>query len=105
MNAPNLKYIKELSGGDQEFEKKIIKIIKKEFPLEKEIYYHNYKSKNYKLTAEIVHKLKHKFSIFGLEKGYEIAIAFENNLLDGNTDLNIEFESFLVIINNYLQKV
>ena len=44
-------------------------------------------------------------SIFGLEKGYEIAIAFENNLLDGNTDLNIEFESFLVIINNYLQKV
>ena len=105
MNSPNLNYIKELSGGDQEFEKKIIDIIKKEFPIEKEVYYLNYNAKNFKLTAEIVHKLKHKFSILGLGKGYEVAIAFENNLIEGDTHLNQEFESVLTIISNYLQKV
>jgi HPt (histidine-containing phosphotransfer) domain-containing protein len=105
MKSPNLNYIRELSGGDQDFEKKIIEIIKKEFPEEKKVYFHNYNSNNYKLAADNVHKLKHKFSILGLGKGYEIAIAFENNLLKGDTNLNQEFESVLMTITNYLQKL
>ena len=37
MKSPNLNYIRELSGGDQNFEKKIIDIIKKEFPEEMKV--------------------------------------------------------------------
>ena len=102
MEKPNLSYIHSMSGGDKTFEKKLIDIIKAEFPSEKEEYFNNYNAGNFKLTADNVHKLKHKISILGLEKSYEIAIAFENNLLEGETTLNQEFESILINITNYL---
>ena len=105
MENPNLSYIQSMSGGDEAFEKKLINIIKAEFPLEKEEYYNNYKANNFKLTADNVHKLKHKISILGLEKSYEVAVAFENNLLEGETTLNQEFESILINITNYLQQL
>ena len=105
MERPNLNYIKELSGGDQEFEKKIIDIIKKEFPEEKKVFRQNYNSKSFKLAAENVHKLKHKISILGIGKSYDIAVAFEHNLLNGDTHLNQEFESILKTITNYLQQI
>lgn len=105
MEQPNLSYIESMSGGDKAFEKKLIDIIKNEFPEEKEVYYKNYKANNFKLAAENVHKLKHKISILGLEKSYEVAVAFENNLLEGNTNLNEGFESILNTITNYLQQL
>tara|TARA_R110002111_G_scaffold260039_1_gene330728 strand:- start:9339 stop:9656 length:318 start_codon:yes stop_codon:yes gene_type:complete len=105
MEQPNLSYINSMSGGDKAFEQKLIDIIKKEFPEEKEVYFTNVKAKNYKLTAENVHKLKHKISILGLEKSYETAVAFENNLLEESTKLQDEFESILTIMTNYLQQL
>ncbi len=105
MEKPNLSYIESMSGGDTIFTEKIIDIIKNEFPQEKELYYNNYNSNKYKQAADNVHKLKHKISIFGLNKSYKIAVAFENNLLEGNTNLNNEFNSILVLITKYLQKI
>tara|TARA_B110000908_G_scaffold172018_1_gene237117 strand:+ start:2144 stop:2461 length:318 start_codon:yes stop_codon:yes gene_type:complete len=105
MEQPNLSYIHSMSGGDKAFEEKIINIIKTEFPLEKEEYYSSYNAKNFKLTAGIIHKLKHKISILGLVKSYETAVAFENNLLEGQTTLNQEFESILINITNYLKQL
>ena len=105
MEEPNLSYIYSMSGGDKAFEEKLIGIIKSEFPEEKAEYYNNLKANNYKLVADNVHKLKHKISILGLEKSYEIAIAFENNLLEGSTKLQDQFESILKTITNYLQKL
>ncbi len=105
MEDPNLSYINSMSDGDKIFEKKLIAIIKSEFPEEKQTYLNNIAAKNYKLTAENVHKLKHKISILGLENSYEIAVAFENNLLIGDVTLQNEFESILTIITNYLHKL
>ena len=105
MEQPNLSYINSMSGGDKAFKQKLIDIIKTEFPEEKEVYFTNVKANNYKLTAENVHKLKHKISILGLEKSYETAVAFENNLLEGSTELQDEFESILTIMTNYLQQL
>ena len=105
MEQPNLSYIHSMSGGDIAFEQKLIGIIKQEFPNEKKVYFNNISNKNYKLAAENVHKLKHKISILGLEKSYDISVAFENNLLEGNTALQNEFESILTIITNYLHKL
>jgi HPt (histidine-containing phosphotransfer) domain-containing protein len=105
MERPNLLYIESMSGGDKTFERKLIDIIKEEFPIEKEVYFTNIKSKNNKLTAEIVHKLKHKISILGLEKSYEIAIAFENNLIEGHYELQEDFEAVLQLITDYLKQL
>lgn len=105
MENPNLSYIYSMSGGDKVFEQKLIDIIKAEFPGEKQVYFDNIRAENYKLVADNVHKLKHKISILGLEKSYEIAVIFENNLLEGSTTLRDEFESILTIITNYLHQL
>ena len=105
MEQPNKSYIHSLSEGDKDFEKKLIDIIKDEYPTEKEVYFNNMAVKKYKLAADNVHKLKHKISILGLEKSYETAVVFENNLLEGSIELKSEFESILTTITNYLQEL
>ena len=105
METPNLSYITSMSGGNLDFERKIITIIKEEFPIEKEEFFKNFNKKNFKLAAGNVHKLKHKISILGLEKSYGIAVAFENNLLESKTHLNQEFESILNTMTDYLQQL
>ena len=47
MEKPNVIYIEELSEGDMEFKKKIISIIKKEFPLEVLEYRNSMKNNNF----------------------------------------------------------
>ena len=102
MEKPNQNYINDLSLGDIAFKQKLISILKDEYPRERAIYFKNINSKDYKLAAENVHKLKHKISILGLEKSYEIAMAFENNLLEGKSELKKEFETVLNTVTNYL---
>ncbi|KJD33697.1 histidine kinase [Tamlana sedimentorum] len=105
MEQPNLSYIQGMSGGDKAFEKKLINIIKLEFPQEKEVYYKNVAAKKHKETAENVHKLKHKISILGLEKSYDVAVAYEENLIEGKTELKKEFEAILQIMTVYLDQL
>ncbi len=102
MEQPNLSYIHQLSAGNVTFKEKLISVIKEEFPDEKVVYLTNMQAKNYKEAAENVHKIKHKISILGLEKSYEVALAFENNLKEGNTDLKEDFENILQVISDYL---
>ncbi|WP_299102206.1 Hpt domain-containing protein [uncultured Winogradskyella sp.] len=103
MEQPNLSYITSMSGGDKAFEQKLINIIKLEFPEEKNVYFKNFEAENYKLTAENVHKLKHKISILGLEKSYDVAVDYENSLIDGKTEGRIEFESILQTMTDFLE--
>lgn len=102
---PNLNYINSLSGGDKSFEIKLFSIIKKEFKIEKNIYYNNIKSKKLKLCSENVHKIKHKISILGLENSYKIAELYENNLREGNVALQNKFSNILNNVTNYLNKL
>lgn len=105
METPNLSYINQLSGGDKDFENKIIEIIKNEFPLEKEEYDNNVKNQNLEKVAENVHKLKHKISILGLEKSYSIAETYEEELRKNDTSRQNEFDNILKIITEYLLKI
>ena len=102
MEQPNLSYINSMSGGDKAFEQKLIEIIQLEFPEEKETYFSNFNAKDFKQIAENVHKLKHKISILGLEKSYEVAVDFENNLLEKSTAGKEEFETILKTITDFL---
>ena len=62
IEQPNLNYVDELAGDDVAFRGQFIDIIKTEFPLEKEEYFGHVTNTRFKETAEIVHKLKHKFN-------------------------------------------
>lgn len=102
METPNLSYINTLSGGDIAFKNKLITIIKTEFPEEKATYIKNIESENFKEIAENVHKLKHKISILGLEKSYEIANDFEEHLKENSLIGKEDFEIILSNITNFL---
>ncbi|WP_111309978.1 Hpt domain-containing protein [Confluentibacter sediminis] len=103
IEQPNLSYIHSLSGGDKTFEDKLIAIIKTEFPEEKMAYEKSIQSNDFKNAAENIHKLKHKISILGLEKSYEVATEFENNLNDNNDcSLKGDFDAIMQSITNYL---
>lgn len=102
MEEPNLKYIKEISDNDTTFEESILSVLKKEFPEEVLIFLKNYKNKNYLETANNIHKLKHKISILGLKKGYELATKFELQIKDGKTELYSDFINVINKIDVYL---
>ena len=103
MEQPNLSYIESMSGGDKAFEQKLIDIIQKEFPEEKQVYFDNIKANKFKSAAENVHKLKHKISILGLVNSYETAVTFEHNLIEGSKEGQEDFEAILQNMTNFLK--
>lgn len=68
METPNLNYVNELSGDNEQFKTKILSILKKELPVEVENYEKYMQGLDFFNAAQSVHKLKHKISILGLEK-------------------------------------
>ncbi|MCG9791623.1 Hpt domain-containing protein [Flavobacterium algicola] len=95
METPNLNYINELSGDNEEFKAKLIGILKRELPLEVDTYYEKLEKNELLRVAEAVHKLKHKVSILGLEKSYYIASDYEDNLKNSSLTLQDEFQNIL----------
>lgn len=102
---PNLDYIKEISGGNEEFEKKFLTIIQTEFPKEKKDYLENLEGDNLEESAKIVHKIKHKLGILGLTAGYKLAVKYEEDLKYGNTNLKDEFNQILQSIEEFILKI
>jgi HPt (histidine-containing phosphotransfer) domain-containing protein len=105
MEKPNLEYINQLSRGDKSIKRELIDLIKEEFPEEKKDYYISLENKEFKKIEENVHKLKHKISILGLEKSYELANEFENNLLKLNLFKSEDFYKILTVISVYIKTI
>ena len=103
--VPNLKYIKEIAGGNNEFEKKFIAIIQAEFPQEKEDYLRHLENGAWEESAKVVHKMKHKFGILGLTDGYKTAIKYEEDLKKGKTTLMDEFSGILDTVEDFIIKI
>lgn len=103
--TPNLNYIHELSGGDSEFEGQMIAILKQELPTEVDTYNNSIKNQNFKQSAEIVHKIKHKISILGLEKSYDFSVAYEKELLKGSMEKHTDFLSILNNMSTFLDQL
>ena len=103
MEAPNLNYIKELSGGDKDFEESILTVLKKEFPEEYSLFNENFSKKDYLEAANNVHKIKHKIRILGLKDGLELASKFEKDLKKSDTKLYKEYINVLNKIHVYLK--
>jgi hypothetical protein len=105
METPNLSYINKLSKGDVSFEKEILTIVKEELEQEIEDYHTYFKAQNFLKAKVFVHRIKHKMSILGLEKSYEITNSFENDLRESNLKHQEYFEGMLPIMTNYLKTV
>ncbi len=105
MEQPNLNYINEISGDDTEFKNKMIGILKKELPLEIEFYHQKLQANQWVEAALVVHKIKHKISILGLEKSYYIAEKFESDLKSSILDLKQEFESILTSMQTFVNEL
>ena len=105
MEQPNLEYIEQLARGDESIRNELIEVIKTEFPDEKKEYYDYLEKKEFKKIEESVHKLKHKISILGLEKSYEIANEFEHNLRELSLEKQEDFEKILKAITTYIETI
>ncbi|MDX6746018.1 Hpt domain-containing protein [Polaribacter sp. PL03] len=105
MEKPNLEYINQLARGDDSIKNELIDVIKTEFPEEKKDYYNSLEKKEFKKIEENVHKLKHKISILGLEKSYEIANEFEHNLRELSLDKQKDFDKILTAISDYIDTI
>jgi HPt (histidine-containing phosphotransfer) domain-containing protein len=103
MEKPNIEYINQLARKDESIKKELIDLIKTEFPEEKKDYYSSLESKEFKKIEENVHKLKHKISILGLVKSYEVANKFEHNLRELNLDKKEDFDEILAVISVYIK--
>ena len=105
METPNLNYINQLARGDEEVKKTLINVIKTEFPGEEKEYVNSIKEKDFKKIEDNVHRLKHKFSILGLENNYKMANDLEHNLRECSFKGQQDFEKALIIISKYLQTI
>ena len=103
MEHPNLDYLNEIADGQPEVVAQFVGIIAKEFPAEFEEYHALIDAKDSAKAAAMVHKLKHKISILGLVKSYEVAVNYENSLIDGSTRGKVDFESILQIMTDFLE--
>ena len=104
MEQPNLDYLKEISDGQPEVIAQFVGIIKEEFPGEFEQYQQLMKEKDWQHAAAMVHKLKHKISILGLEKSYEFTIQYEKELLNGDKSNHEDFFKILTTMSDFLTK-
>lgn len=100
--VPNLSYIREISGGDLEFEKQIIEIIKVELPKEVKSYNSFLNEKYFKKAADLVHKIKHKISTLGLDESYQIAIKHEIELKQDSLRYKNDFDTILESMINFV---
>jgi HPt (histidine-containing phosphotransfer) domain-containing protein len=105
MEQPNLNYINELSGDNLEFRTKLIGILKKELPKEIIGYSGEMENTNFLEAAQSVHKLKHKISILGLEKSYYIAEEYESDLKNNSTNLAVDFENILKVMQEFVNRL
>lgn len=103
MDKPNLNYILNLSKGDVGFQKKILQVIKNEFPVEVQLYKKHLAAGQFEAAAGIVHKLKHKMAVLGMEQAYNKAMEHENALREADVKNKIGFDAYLEIINEFIE--
>ncbi|MEN1784604.1 MAG: Hpt domain-containing protein [Bacteroidota bacterium] len=105
IEVPNLDYIKEISGGNEDFERRFLSIIQTEFPKEREDYLNFLQGGNLEESAKVVHKIKHKLGILGLTGSYKMAIRYEEDLKLGNVALKEDFEKILSAVHEFISKL
>lgn len=100
---PNMDYVIELGGTDFDFERKFIAILKKEFTWQLGNYLYHIKKDEPRAAAEIVHKIKFKFSILGMKNAFSFSEHYEERLHVGDMGLDEDFKKILRTVNEFLK--
>lgn len=100
--TPNLTYIQKLADGSKIFENKMKTILKNEFPQEQQAFLKAYKNNEFIVAAEMVHKLKHKIGMLGMDEAYNFAIHFESELKNKKTTHFPKFISILETMETFI---
>ena len=58
-------------------------------------------AKDLEKSADLVHKIKHKISILGLQEGYQIAVEHEELLRKNSVELDSQFKETLEKIDAF----
>ena len=56
-------------------------------------------------SAKVVHKIKHKLGILGLNNGYKLAIKHEEGLKYGDVKLKEDFMGVLKTVEEFILKI
>lgn len=101
---PNLDYVVDLVGTqDFEFRKKFVAIMRTEFTWDLGRYLYHIKIDEPRAAAEIVHKLKYKFSVLGMKKTFEFAEQHKAKLEVGDSGYDENFKVILKIVAKFLE--
>lgn len=95
MEEPNLDYINEMAETDDVLRAQFIAILKEELPKEIKTYHDHINSERYTHAACLVHKLKHKIIILGLNTDYELAESHELQLKNNDFSFKKDFSDIL----------
>lgn len=104
IEQPNLSYVHQLSGGNLEFEEKLLQVVRRELPLEIKTFKENIAENNFLSASAVVHKIKHKIGILGLEHSYELAENYENELRENQNTKQEEFEEILNLMLSFIDQ-
>ncbi|MBT2162570.1 Hpt domain-containing protein [Zobellia barbeyronii] len=100
---PSLNYVENLVGvRDAEFEQKFVTLLKSEFSWDLGKYLYHIKLDEPRAAAEIVHKLKYKISVLGMQKTFIFAEEHKERLHAGDASLDEDFKKILKRINVFL---
>lgn len=105
MEQPTLDYIQEISGGNTEFEQKFVTVLQDEFPKDKEAYLEFLGKEDLEKASGVVHKIKHKFGILCMHDSYRLAVSYEEELKEGQRDLEKEFTAILEAVHAFIKKL
>lgn len=105
IESPNLSYVREIAGEDDEFVKRFMIVFKEEFSFEVGMYLRHLKRKEPREASKIVGKSKYKLSMLGLNKSFTFAVSYEKRLRDGDVSQAAEFTKILEKVNTFLAKV
>ena len=103
MELPTLDYLNDMSKGDVTFINKILSVIQEELPKEQEDYCNFIDEESWNEAADLVHKIKHKFTIFGLINAVDLANTHENELRNNNLDHHQTFNNWMNLVKKFVQ--
>lgn len=92
----DLTYFRTMSGGRPEFELNIFQMFIEDIPIQLQEMIDAIKSSDYKLAAQIIHKMKSSLLMIGLHQIQPLIVTMEQELING--ELNSNFSQQLLMV-------
>lgn len=103
VETPNMNYVIELGGEDHIFRKKFVEILKREFTDQLGNYLYHIKQDEPRAAAEVVHKIKYKFTMLSMKRAFYFSEAYEEQLHVGDMSSDDDFKKILKTVKEYLK--